>query len=149
MDAYLLGCEPDVGALVISPADMLDEMNTVDAAVRQLSAVIAVSTVGQAFKQAFAAFATEWSTFYAAHAGWAQRLWSATYEKTLEYRQRTEEWRVAFAREGGNPMMPPLAPPAGPKPSGGGHPVYWLVGAGLAAWAFSSVASVAKSARRP
>ncbi|HXI54640.1 MAG TPA: hypothetical protein VNO55_01170, partial [Polyangia bacterium] len=70
MDTYLLGGEPDLGALVISPADMLDEMNTVDVAVRLLGAAIAASTVRQPFKQGFAAFGMEWDRFYGAHTAW-------------------------------------------------------------------------------
>jgi hypothetical protein len=143
-DLYELGAadDADVGALVVTPGAMLDEMNTVDALVRQLDIDVQASNVRQPFKTAFVAFRDEWRRFYAEHESWWGRMWGAVYEKIVDFRRRAEEWRQAFLREGGNTAVPSIAPP-GDKPS---IPTayLWLIGAGIGAWALASAASVAR-----
>ena len=143
VDIYELGAaddDADIGALVVTPSAMKDEMNTVDALVRQLDLDVQASRVRQEFKVAFGAFRQEWGAFYKEHEGWWGRLWGAVYEKILDFRRRAEEWRQAFLREGGNTAVPSVAPP-GDKPAlSNAH--LWLIGAGLGAWALASVASI-------
>jgi hypothetical protein len=149
VDHYDLGAadeldELDVGmgALVVTPGAMLDEMRTVDALIRQIEIDVKASSVRQAFKDAFASFREEWRKFYAEHESWWGRMWGAVYEKILDFRRRAEEWRQAFLREGGNTAVPSVAPP-GEKPAIS-NAYLWLVGAGIGAWALASVASMRK-----
>src|SRR5262245_52814996 len=111
MDLYELGAadEADLGALVVTPGSMLDEMNTVDALIRQLDIDVQASSVRQPFKSAFISFRDEWRRFYAEHESWLGRMWGAVYEKILDFRRRAEEWRQAFLREGGTTAVPSIA----------------------------------------
>jgi len=108
----------EMGALVLTPGAIFAEMKTVDAAIKQLDSDIMASKARDAFKQAWRAFAVEWQAFFKSHSRWTDRLWGASYEKTLDYRKRVGEWRVAFEREGGQPSAPGLAMPG--APGGGG-----------------------------
>jgi hypothetical protein len=139
---YDLGAadDDDVGALVVTPSAIKDEMDTVDAFVRQLDVDIQASNVRQPFKDAFNAFRDEWRRFNAEHETWWGRLWGAVYEKATDYRRRAEEWRKAFLAEGGYTAVPSVAPP--PSKAGGSSAYLWLAGAGLAALGLSSVASM-------
>jgi hypothetical protein len=119
MDGQAQGAE--VGAVVVTPGEILAEMDSVDAAVRQLDAEVGAVPVTAAFKQGWDAFAAEWRKFYDAHKGLADRLWTEIYRQTLAYRRRVEEWFAAFAREGWQVralIEPDRAPAtAGPLPT--------------------------------
>ena len=86
--------------MIVTPGEILAEMESVDAAVRQLGGEVGAVPVTAAFKQAWSAFAEEWRQFYEAHKGLSQRLWTEVYRQALAFRRRVEEWYAAFAREG-------------------------------------------------
>ena len=143
MDAEAPGV--DVGAVIVTPGEILAEMNAVDAAVRELDAQMIAVAVSSAFKQAWNAFAGEWRKFYEEHQALSQRIWTDIYRQTLAYRRRVEEWFAAFAREGWrarsttNPdgsadSLPPLPLPVAPPlaPPGYGLGTLALVAAGAA-----------------
>jgi len=90
----------DVGAVIVTPGEVLAEMNVIDAAVRELDAQVNAVAAPAAFKQAWAAFAEEWRKFHEEHQALSQRIWTEVYRQTLAYRRRVEEWFAAFAREG-------------------------------------------------
>jgi hypothetical protein len=98
MDGQAQGAE--VGAVVVTPGEILAEMDTVDAAVRQLDAEVGTVPVTATFKQGWAAFGVEWRKFYDEHKGLTGRIWTEVYRQTLAYRRRVEEWFASFAREG-------------------------------------------------
>jgi len=130
MDAQKQGA--DVGAVIVTPGEILAEMDSVDAAVRQLDTETGAVPVTAAFKQGWDAFAAEWRNFYDAHKALSERLWTEIYRQTLAYRRRVEEWFAAFAREGwqvraliepdrapGSSLPPPVSP--APVPTAAGY----------------------------
>lgn len=135
MRLYDLGLEDDddselVGSGVIDikmPKDILAEMQTVDATVKQLDGEIQASTVPAVFKLAWAGFLGEWRQFFAEHESWSSRLWYAAYEKTLEYRKRLGEWRAAFVQLGGKTIAPELPS----TDAAAARAVPWLIVGGL------------------
>ncbi len=146
MSTYDLGAVDDfVGApLVVTPAFIKAEMETVEAAVRQLETDVAASKARVEFKKAFAAFVAEWRKFYGAHQSWTSRLWAAAYSKVSDFRVRLETWRTAFVREGGQPVAPSIKIA---EPTVGGFSSKTLVllaGGVVAAWALSSIAQMRK-----
>jgi hypothetical protein len=57
-------------------------------------------------------FEREFGNFWAAHAhSWKDRMWRGTYDKAVEYRQRTADWRKRFEEIGGKPTTPAPKPP--------------------------------------
>jgi hypothetical protein len=135
----------DIGAVIVTPGEILAEMNAVDAAVRELDAQVNAVAVPTAFKQAWRAFAEEWRKFHEEHQALSQRIWTEVYRQTLAYRRRVEEWFAAFAREGwrmhpttksdaaadASPALPPPVAPM-PAPPGYGLGTLALVAAGAA-----------------
>jgi len=97
-----------IGTPVVTPASILAEMNVVNFAVKQLSADIEASQIGQGFRQAWGNFVAEWRGFYESHKGWTDRLWGRAYTQAYEYRQRVNEWRQDFMRAGGKVTGPAL-----------------------------------------
>lgn len=128
----------ELGALIVTPGAMLDELNTVNNGVKQLDADISSSKVREAFKKAWRDFTVEWKKFYDSKQGFFSRTWGATMEKTVEYRKRVDEWRAAFGREGGLTTGPTLNVPK-PLPSPGGTWRWWAVGGLLAGGAYIGV----------
>ena len=128
----------DLGALIVTPGAMLDELNTVNNGVKQLDADISASKVREAFKKAWADFMVEWKKFYDSKQGFFSRTWGSTMEKTIEYRKRVDEWRAAFNREGGLTTGPTLNVPE-PKSATGGSWRWWAVGGLLAGGAYIGV----------
>jgi hypothetical protein len=90
----------DVGVVVVSPGEILAEMNAVDAAVQQLDGEVSAVPVSAAFRNGWTAFAAEWRKFYDEHKGLTGRLFTSIYRQTLAFHRRVEEWFGAFAREG-------------------------------------------------
>ncbi|MDX2023246.1 MAG: hypothetical protein SF187_23635 [Deltaproteobacteria bacterium] len=128
----------ELGALIVTPGAMLDELNTVNNGVKQLDADISASKVREAFKKAWADFTVEWKKFYDSKQGFFSRTWGSTMEKTIEYRKRVDEWRAAFNREGGLTTGPTLNVPE-PKGATGGSWRWWAVGGLLAGGAYIGV----------
>jgi hypothetical protein len=115
----------DVGVVVVSPGEILAEMSSVDAAVRQLGGEVSAVPVTAAFKNGWTAFAAEWQKFYDEHKGLAGRLFTSVYRQTLAFHRRVEEWFAAFAREGwaaraglgpSAASLPPAPLPSSSKP---------------------------------
>jgi hypothetical protein len=107
-----VGCVRDAGLVDIqTPGSIKAEMDTTANIIRQLDADIRASHVDASFKAAWGAFVDEWERFYKEHAGWFDRLWYASYEKTVEYRRRALEWREKFVAIGGTPTTPADIPP--------------------------------------
>lgn len=102
-------------ALVVMPAEILSEMETVNAIVLQLGRDVARTSVPPVFAEGWAAFASEWAQFFAEHQSWWSRTWGAVYEKTVEYRKRAASWRAELERQGGRPTGPKDAPPGEAK----------------------------------
>lgn len=88
------------------PGAILDEMETVQTIVKHLDQDVAASHVRDDFKRSWRGFVDEWTKFYAGHHGWWSRTWYAVYEKAIDFRKRTEAWRVAFVGEGGHTSLP-------------------------------------------
>jgi hypothetical protein len=88
------------------PGAIYDEMETVQGIVRQLDEDVRSSHVRDEFKRAWSLFADEWRRFYEGHRGWWSRTWYAVYEKTIDFRKRVEQWRVALLAEGGHTSLP-------------------------------------------
>lgn len=125
------GRDDDLGALVVTPGAILAEMNTVDAAVKQLDSDVMASAARDAFKKSWRGFVTEWQAFYKDHASWTDRLWGAPYEKTLDYRRRVGEWRTAFEREGGQASGPQISVPGGEREGPGSWKAVLVLAGGL------------------
>ena len=97
-----------VGAFIISPQDILDEMKTVDTQVLLLGADIKgqQSNLPVAFLTAWDSFVKEWREFYSSHESWFSRVTSETpYEKVLEFRSRVGAFKRQFAGYGGVPTV--------------------------------------------
>ena len=115
---------------VVTPGEILAEMDSVDAAVSQLDGEIGSVPVSAAFKKGWDAFAAEWRKFYQEHKALSGRIWTTVYRQTLAYRRRVEEWFGAFAREGwqtratlrpDGATLPALPAPAVAAPPGNGY----------------------------
>lgn len=128
----------DVGALIVTPGAIKDELETVNAGVRQLDAEINGSNVRGAFKNTWRMFAGEWAQFYKSKQGFWGRTWGSTMTKALEYKKRVDEWRSAYIREGGQSAGPTLNVPRPPADRDGGVK-WWLVGGLLAGGAIVGV----------
>jgi hypothetical protein len=112
-----------VGAVAVTPGEILDQMNTVDALARQLDVDIAAAPVRPEFRAGWASFLAEWRRFYEEHKGFTGRIWNTVYSDTLAYRRRFEDWSAAFAREAWQARgAVAAAPGAGAGPAGAGAP---------------------------
>ncbi len=94
-------------AFILSPGAIQDEIETARDQIKQLDRDIAFSTVATAFKQTWRIYVDEFETFYRTHKGWWSNWWYANYEKAIEFRQRTDDWRNQFVKLGGIPSAPP------------------------------------------
>lgn len=90
----------EMGVVVVSPGEILAEMDAVDAGARALDAAIAQEPVRPSFSAGWAKFFAEWRKFYDEHKPFSGRLWNEVYQQTLAYRRKLENWYAAFAREG-------------------------------------------------
>ena len=89
-----------------SPGFVLAEMRTVDNLLKSLIADVGQSQAGNAqFRESLKNFALEWTKFFNDHAsgvgGWFTRGLSPVYDKTKEYRHRTQTFQQAFEAAGG------------------------------------------------
>lgn len=91
-----------------TPSTVLAEMRTVDNAIASLAKDVFASDVSDEFRSEFETFVTEWQAFYDENKGVLSRILNSTYAKTLEYRDRYEEWRRRFLVEGGSTNSPDL-----------------------------------------
>lgn len=108
---------------VVTPGAIRAEQDTVNGAVHALDYDIAGSNaVSSDFVDAWALWRDGWDHYYADQGGvggWFGRIWGASYEKTLEYRQALEAWRAQFLAQGGRTAGPGL-PPTPKSPDIGG-----------------------------
>lgn len=116
----------DVGALLVTPGAIKDELETVSSGIKQLDAEITASTVRESFKKSWRLFVDEWQRFHQSKQGFWGRTWGATMEKLSEYKKRVDEWRAGFLREGGQSSTPNLNVPE--PPTSGRGLQWWLVG---------------------
>jgi hypothetical protein len=98
----------DIGAFVISPSAIKNEIETVESAARQLDGEVRAGQVTPEFVKAWDAFWAEWRKFSDGHQRWVDLLFDATYFKALEFRRRVGSWRDAFVKAGGRPLAPGL-----------------------------------------
>ena len=145
----------EMGATVVMPAAIQDEIKTVEGAFATLNrAIRAAQSRGQVpadFAAAWTLFYGDWQNFRSAHGRWVDNLWYASYEKTLEFRQRLDEWRKKFEEVTGKPLgFPTAGPTAGPTDA---TPMPWrtlliiaAVGGGL--YAVSKALSSAAELKR-
>ncbi len=117
----------ELGAFIVTPGAMKAELDTVQAGVKQLDADIMSSKTRDAFKNAWQLFSGEWKAFYDSHQSLTSRLFHATYEKTIEYRKRLDEWKGALQREGVQATGPLLAVPQ-PPPEPSSSFKWWAIG---------------------
>jgi hypothetical protein len=103
-----------LGAIVVTPGQMLDEMNAVDKAVDELAIRITQQFTGAGtntlWVNAWTRWRQEWKQFYSDHQDWTARLFYGTYEKTLEYRSKLADWRTQFEQMQGQSVGPSLSP---------------------------------------
>jgi hypothetical protein len=116
------GIGEGVGAVAVTPGEILDQMNTVDALARQLDVDIAAAPVRAEFKAGWAGFLAEWRKFYEEHKGFTGRIWNSVYNDTLAYRRRFEDWSAAYAREAWQSRGAGPAGSAGPPAPGSARP---------------------------
>lgn len=90
----------EVGAVVVTPGEILAEMDTIDAAIKQLDVQAGAVPVSVVFSTGWKAFVAEWRQFYQEHKSITGRIWTEVYRQTHAYHRRVEEWYGAFAREG-------------------------------------------------
>lgn len=105
---------------LFSPGTLLDEMNSIDATVKQLDRDVAGSQVAPDVKAAWSAFKEEWDKFYSSNTGffgYFSRTLNVTSDKVAEYRRRLDDWRAKFQSSGGQSAAPALGPQAGAPPS--------------------------------
>lgn len=95
-----MGGNVEVGVVVVSPGEILAEMDAVDAGARALDADIAQQPVRPSFTAGWAKFLAEWRKFYDDHKSFSGRIWNEVYQQTIAYRRKLENWYAAFAREG-------------------------------------------------
>jgi hypothetical protein len=71
-----------------------------------------------AFVYQWGEFEKEWDGFLGSHEHWYDRMWKGDYDKAIEFRERTINWRDQFQQLGGKPTspVPTLPPPDGPIP---------------------------------
>lgn len=147
-----------MGASVVMPSNIRDEILTTDGAYRELEKQIGAARARARLPADFLAgwdlLAHEWVTFRDAHESWLSRTWYASYEKTLEFRSKFADWRKAFEAATGQKIAAP-APGSSPGPAddGKGFPwrfVAYAAGAAGVLWgiskALSSTADVTREA---
>lgn len=110
----------DLGAAVVMPAAIQAEIQTVESGFAVLNrAIRAAQSRGQVtadFAAGWTLFYGDWQNFRSAHGRWVDNLWYASYEKTLEYRQRLDDWRKKFEEVTGKPLgFPTAGAAAGPR----------------------------------
>jgi hypothetical protein len=87
-----------------------------------------------AFAEQWGEFTREWGEFVASHTHWYDRLWRGAYDKAIEFRVRSLQWRERFQQLGGKPTAPaPVVPPDRGEPSGPWKSILLVAGLGAAA----------------
>ncbi len=92
---------------VQSPGAIRSEQEAVDAEVDRLNYDIQTSS-NTAFVGSWNSFREEWKQFFADGDSFFSRLFYSSYERTLEYRKRVNDWRAKFVDIGGHPTGPGL-----------------------------------------
>jgi hypothetical protein len=135
MSFYLTGCESEglIGAEYegdyFTPGAVQDEMRVLDGAISSLALDVSVSTIDPQFKEAFASFQAEWSSFLGSNQGWFSRALNKTYAMVIEYRERLTKWRAKFKSLGGvttSPALPKINKTAFRRPA-----IFFVIGIGL------------------
>lgn len=113
-----------------TPGFVLSEMETVQNIVNQINSDLTAQRMSETdFGKAFAAFKSEWGSFYDENKdSWWARGTTPVYNKTIEFRNRSLDWAKRFRSLGGKTAA--VLPPQKKEPSlfkwGG-----WLILAGI------------------
>jgi hypothetical protein len=136
------------------PGNIRDEIVTVAVNVQALDKVIAAAAsagkLPSDFLAGWAAFKAEWAAFSSSHRMWLQNMWYASYEKTVEYRKRLEDWRKRFEQLTGSTVSYPSpgSTPEGLTGDGKGFPWRTLMWGGLVIGGLYGIAKVFGETRR-
>ena len=89
---------------IIFPSDTKAEMDTVNAAMKNLNWDIQNSKkIGPRFKKAWTAHLANWQAFLVDKEGFFTRGTSGTWNKVKEYKTLANRWRAKFSEQGGTP----------------------------------------------
>ncbi len=100
------------------PSNISDEIATVASGVKTLDRVIEDrrDKLPAQFVAGWRDFRGEWDAFAQNHDTWLSRTWYKSYQKTLEYRRRLEDWRGQLEKLSSPVNVPNLGP--GQTPAG-------------------------------
>jgi hypothetical protein len=125
----------NAGVDVKMPANIRDEIATVATSVASLGKLIDArrSSLNADFLTGWDGFKKEFETFAHNHRMWVQNMWYASYEKTVEYRKRLDDFRAKFEALTGTkvPFPSPGGTPEGLSDDGKGFPWKTLLWGGL------------------
>lgn len=121
------GAEPTPTPVVdvAMPSNISDEIATVASGVKTLDRVIEDrrGRLPPQFMSAWGDFRDEWNAFAQNHDSWLSRTWYKSYQKTLEYRRRLEDWRAQLEQLSSPVNVPNLGP--GQKAAGLPSEIPW------------------------
>lgn len=102
-----------LGALINTPGQILNEMDSVDRLVDALGVAVNQqrAKLGKTAAKQFEAFWNEWKAFYARNKGLGARLWGGTWEQTIAYRDRATQWQERLGKAGAEVTPDRIAPP--------------------------------------
>lgn len=117
-----------VGALIVSPAEVRERMNSVNAQVNTLDSEIRTNVQRAAFLSTWELFRGNWQKFFDDNQSYAKILLTGTgtvERKANEYQAQLSNWYSALKQEnpGAKLVFPPPLPPTAP-PTGSGVP-WW------------------------
>jgi hypothetical protein len=103
---------------VVMPSGVKDEILSVATGIKSLDRAIELrkEKLPAEFVANWQDFRQEWERFAADHDSWLSRTWYKSYQKTLEYRRRLDDWRQQLEQLAGSIPSPNLGP--GQKPAG-------------------------------
>jgi hypothetical protein len=127
-----------LGALVNTPGQILNEMDAVDRLVDGLGVAVnsARKKLGKSLVSQVEAFWNEWKAFYGRNKGLGARLWGGVYEQTIAYRDRAMQWQARLQKAGADVTPDQIAPPPDPN-----HQVLVYIGIGVVALIGLSIAA--------
>jgi hypothetical protein len=101
------------GALVNTPGQILNEMDSVDRLVDGLGVAVNQqrAKLGKTVVKQFEAFWNEWKAFYVRNKGLGARLWGGTWEQTIGYRDRATQWQERLGKAGAEVTPDRITPP--------------------------------------
>lgn len=139
------GARPNVavGALIVSPGEVREKMDSVNTQVNTLDSEIKTNVTRPAFLSTWGEFRSNWQKFYDDHQSTAKILFTGTGtldRKANEYQSQLSNWYSALKQENPQaklvfpPPLPATAPPTGPSVSWWGISLLTLLGTGALAY---------------